>query len=149
MHYHGSIPCLLLLHLSLATAICAAPTREAFATEERPIEGVPIDAFQLLNTNLQIEIWARSPMIYSPVAVDCDAQGRLWCTEGIDYNQRARVDEGKSIIVLADTNQDGRADSSHVFVTERALRHAPMGIAVFDNRIVLSLPPHPLSFTPT
>jgi len=39
------------------------PDRESFARVDRPIEGVPVDAFQLLDDNLTIELWARSPMI--------------------------------------------------------------------------------------
>ena len=92
------------------------PDRESFAQIDRPIEGVPIDAFELLDDNLTIELWARSPMIYSPVAMDFDAEGRLWLTEGIDYQRGRRVDEGRSIIVLQDTDWDGKADSSKVFV---------------------------------
>jgi len=57
-----------------------------------------------------------------------------------------RVDTGQSIIVLEDTNGDGAADSSHVFVTEK-IRHAPLGIAVFDNRIVLSATPSIIVYT--
>ena len=70
------------------------PDRKSFAQIDRPIEGVPVDAFELLDDNLTIELWARSPMIYSPVAMDFDAEGRLWLTEGIDYQRGRRVDEG-------------------------------------------------------
>ena len=134
------------LSLVSATAL-AAPDRESFAKEDRPIEGVPVEAFDLTNPNLQIEVWAQSPLIYSPVAMDTDAQGRLWLTEGLDYSVGRRVDTGQSIIVLEDTNNDGKADSSHVFVSEKGLRHAPLGIAVFDNKIVLSATPSIIIYT--
>ncbi|MDC0920865.1 DUF1080 domain-containing protein [Opitutales bacterium] len=133
--------------LCLLVSISAAPTREAFALEERSITGVPIDAFELGDANLTIELWARSPMIFSPVAMDFDAQGRLWATEGIDYQRGMRVKEGRSIIVLEDKDWDGKADSSHVFVTEKEIRHAALGIAVFDNRIVLSSTPSIIVYT--
>ena len=125
----------------------SVPDRESFALVDRPIDGVPVDAFKLLDDNLTIELWARSPMIYSPVAMDFDAEGRLWLTEGIDYQRGRRVDEGRSIIVLEDTDWDGQADSSKVFVTEKEIRHAPLGIAVFDNRIVLSSTPSIIVYT--
>ncbi len=125
----------------------SVPDRESFAHVDRPIEGVPVDAFQLLDDNLTIELWARSPMIYSPVSMDFDAAGRLWLTEGIDYQRGRRVEEGRSIIVLEDTDWDGQADSSKVFVTEKEIRHAPLGIAVFDNRIVLSSTPSIIVYT--
>ncbi|MDA8980914.1 c-type cytochrome, partial [bacterium] len=131
----------------LSTTALAAPDRESFAKEDRLVEGVPVGAFDVSDPNLQIEVWAQSPMIYSPVAMDTDAQGRLWLTEGLDYSVGRRVDAGQSIIVLEDKNQDGKADSSHVFVTEKGLRHAPLGIAVFDNRIVLSATPSIIVYT--
>jgi hypothetical protein len=40
-----------------------------------------------------------------------------------------------------------KADSSKVFVTEKEIRHAPLGIAVFDNRIVLSSTPSIIVYT--
>lgn len=133
--------------LGAATLASAAPDRESFAKENRPIEGVPVEAFELADENLKIEVWARSPMVFSPVAMDCDALGRLWLTEGIDYNVGSRVDAGQSIIVLEDKDNDGVADSSHVFVTEKGARPAPLGIAVFDNRIVLSATPSIIIYT--
>lgn len=123
-----------------------APDRESFALEPRVVEGVPVEAFEL-EPRFRIDVWAQSPMIFSPVAMDCDAAGRLWVTEGIDYNAGRRVEAGRSIMVLADTDGDGRADSSHAFVTERSIRHAPLGIAVFDNRIVLSATPSIIVYT--
>ncbi|MDP7133204.1 MAG: hypothetical protein QF437_22095, partial [Planctomycetota bacterium] len=129
-----------------ACSLHAAPDRESFAKEDRPVEGVPVDAFELSKKDLKIEVWAQSPLIYSPVAMDCDARGRLWVTEGIDYNRGSRIAAGQSIIVVEDSDQDGKADSSHVFVTEK-VRHAPLGIAVFDNRIVLSATPSIIVYT--
>jgi len=140
-----------LVTVFILSGICfnlkAIPDRESFARVERPVEGVPVEAFQLDDSNLSIELWARSPMIYSPVAMDFDAEGRLWLTEGIDYQRGRRVDDGRSIIVLEDSDWDGQADSSKVFVTEKEIRHAPLGIAVFDNRIVLSSTPSIIVYT--
>ena len=142
----SSLLCLLNLCL-FASLGMAAPDRMRFAMEDRPIEGVPVEAFELIDENLTIELWARSPLIYSPVAMDFDAQGRLWLTEGIDYQRGLRIEEGRSIMVLEDQDGDGEADSSHVFVTEKEIRHAPLGIAVFDNRIVLSATPSIIVYT--
>jgi putative membrane-bound dehydrogenase-like protein len=138
---------IILPFLCLFASLSAAPTREAFALEERAITGVPTDAFELGDSNLTIELWARSPMIYSPVAMDFDAQGRLWTTEGIDYQRGRRIAEGRSIIVLEDKDWDGKADTSTIFVTEKEIRHAALGIAVFDNQIVLSSTPSIIVYT--
>ncbi len=129
------------------SSLFSSPDRVSFAKVDRPVEGVPVEAFELLNENLTVELWARSPLVYSPVAMDFDAQGRLWLTEGIDYNQGLRVKAGRSIMVVEDSDGDGKADRSHPFVTEKEIRHAPLGIAVFDNQIVLSATPSIIVYT--
>lgn len=133
--------------------IVPSPDRESFAINNPKREGVPLEAFQFddsIAKNLQIEVWATTPQIYTPVAMDVDALGRVWATEGTDYGKKIterRVQAGESIIVLEDKDGDGRAESSHVFVTEKELRPAPLGIAVFDNRIVLSSTPSIIVYT--
>jgi putative membrane-bound dehydrogenase-like protein len=127
-----------------------APTREAFAAQAREVSRVPLEAFAFAPDaakELKIEIWASSPLIFSPVAMDIDALGRVWATEGIDYHVGRRVEAGQSIIVLSDTDADGKADRSQVFVSEKNSRPAPLGIAVFDNRIVLSSTPDLIVYT--
>lgn len=134
----------------LASAQDAFPDRESFVAHPRKVEQVPMDAFMFgeeFADDLKMEVWAQSPMIYSPVAMDVDAQGRLWVTEGIDYNVNKRIATGQSIMVLSDTDHDGKADESHIFVTDQDVRHAPLGIAVFDNRIVLSSTPDLIIYT--
>ncbi|MFT5187720.1 MAG: putative membrane-bound dehydrogenase-like protein [Verrucomicrobiales bacterium] len=124
--------------------------RKSFAAHPRDVEQVPLDAFMFgeeFAKDLKIEVWAQSPMIFSPVAMDIDPQGRLWLTEGIDYNVGKRIKGGQSIIVLSDTDHDGKADHSHIFVTEPDARPAPLGIAVFDNKIVLSSTPSMTVYT--
>lgn len=41
-----------------------------------PIEGAPVEVFEMSHPDLQIEVWAQSPLIASPVAMDTDAEGR-------------------------------------------------------------------------
>mgnify|MGYP003633952947 CR=1 FL=1 len=126
------------------------PDRESFAKGDHEFGQVPLSALQLdesARNELKIEVWAESPLIFTPVAMDVDARGRIWCTEGLDYSVNKRIEAGQSIIVLEDSNLDGKADSSHVFVTEPDIRHAPLGIAVFDNQIVLSATPDIIVYT--
>lgn len=134
-----------------ASAQDSFPDRESFGAHSREVEFVPPGAFDFgpgfAEADLEIKVWAQSPLVFSPVAMDVDAQGRLWVTEGIDYSVRPRVKSGQSIMVLTDTDSDGQADRSHVFVTEEDARHAPLGIAVFDNKIVLSATPSMTVYT--
>ena len=144
------LACLALAATTFAAEIKISSDRDSFAKNNPTREGVPVEAFQFdpaLGKDLQIEVWATTPQIYSPVAMDVDAQGRVWATEGIDYNQRPLVTAGQSIMVLEDKDGDGKADSSHAFVTEKGIRPAPFGVAVFDNKVVLSAAPSIIVYT--
>ena len=48
--------------------------------------------------------------------------------------------------MLEDKNRDGRADSSHTFIQDPE-PVSPLGVSVFDNRIVVAQPPHILVYT--
>ncbi|MFT4550463.1 MAG: hypothetical protein ACI9UA_001659, partial [Pseudoalteromonas tetraodonis] len=79
------------------------PDRDAFAKEDHQLGQVPVSAFAIGGEHadkLKIEVWAQSPQIFTPVAMDIDAKGRIWATEGIDYNVGRRISNGQSIIVL-------------------------------------------------
>ncbi|MDP7302051.1 MAG: hypothetical protein QGG09_03060, partial [Pirellulaceae bacterium] len=150
----SSLLCLGNIVLGQSDGVRQFPDRESLARHERVNRHVPPTSFQLdetLGKDLKIEVWATSPLLFSPVAMDMDARGRMWLTEGIDYSTtqtgRRRVAAGKSIIVVSDADGDGKADESHVFVTEKHIRHAPLGIAVFDNKIVLSASPEIIIYT--
>lgn len=109
-------------------------------------QSVPSDLF-VVPEGLEVTIWATSPDFFNPTNIDIDKDGRIWVAEGVRYRKNhERQPEGDRIMVLEDTDQDGKADSSHVFVQEPLLV-APLGVAVIDNKIVVSQPPHLLVYT--
>lgn len=109
-------------------------------------EQVPLDIMKV-PAGLEVTIWASSPMLFNPTNMDIDKDGRIWVAEGVRYRRHwNRQPEGDRIMVLEDTNGDGKADSSHVFVQEEALI-APLGVAVIDNKIVVSQPPELIVYT--
>ena len=59
---------------------------------------------------------------------------------------RSTHQAGDRILILTDTDGDGRADSSKVFVQDKDLR-APLGLAVIGNRVVVSASPHLIVYT--
>lgn len=65
---------------------------------------------------LEVNLWACEPLIAKPIQVHFDAQGRLWVASSEVYPQirpgQAATDK---ILVLEDTDFDGRADRSTVF----------------------------------
>lgn len=96
---------------------------------------------------MEITVWATSPMLFNPVNMDVDSAGRIWVTEGINYRRHSgRSREGDAVRVLQDTDGDGKADSTHVFVREKELE-SPMGVAVFDNVVLVSNAPNIIKYT--
>lgn len=107
---------------------------------------VPTDRF-VVPEGFELTVWAQAPQLRNPTNMDVDAQGRIWVTEGVNYRSHEKRDkDGDRIVVLEDTDGDGRADSSHVFIQEPDLV-APLGIAVIDNRIIVSNAPDLIVYT--
>jgi len=60
---------------------------------------------------------AGEPLVHQPVAFTIDKRGRLWIAEAYTYPLRAKDGEGKDkIIILEDTDGDGRFESRKVFI---------------------------------
>lgn len=100
-----------------------------------------------LPADLEVSVWASSPDLFNPTNMDIDASGRIWVAEGVNYRGKAkRRPGGDRIVVLEDTDGDGKADSSHTFVQDKELI-SPLGVAVFDNVIMVSQPPNLIKYT--
>ena len=106
-----------------------------------------------LPDDLEATLWAESPMFYNPTNMDIDAKGRVWITEAVNYRKfnnksEARLDhpEGERIMILEDTNGDGKADNSKVFVTDPDIV-SPLGIAVVGNKVIVSAAPNIVVYT--
>ena len=107
---------------------------------------VPVDLFTVPE-GMEITLWAKAPALRNPTNIDFDAAGRLYVAEGVNYRGKGgRLKEGDRIVVLADSQGKGVADTSTVFVQEPALA-SPLGVAVFDNQIVVSQPPDMIVYT--
>ncbi|MEM9283490.1 MAG: PVC-type heme-binding CxxCH protein [Verrucomicrobiota bacterium] len=122
-----------------------------FASAEEPPSLVPADSFAVPE-GFEVKVWATTPLLQNPTNMDVDHQGRVWVAQGVNYRMFRNSDvlepdpKGDKIVVLTDTDHDGKADQSHVFVQEPALA-APLGLAVIDNRIVVSQPPSLIVYT--
>ena len=107
---------------------------------------VPIERFQTME-GLEVTLWAQSPMFYNPANMDVDKDGRIWIAEGVNYRSHYnRKPEGDRIMVLEDTDGNGKADKEWPFVQEEFLR-CPMGVAVIDNKVVVSMTPDMIVYT--
>jgi putative membrane-bound dehydrogenase-like protein len=107
---------------------------------------VPLDLFKVPD-GFEVTLWASSPMLRNPTDIDIDRDGRIWVAEGVRYrSHHARQPEGDRIVVLQDSDGDGKADKTHTFVQEPGLI-APLGVAVIDNKVIVSQPPDLIVYT--
>lgn len=102
---------------------------------------------------LETTLFASEDMIVNPTNMDIDSKGRVWITEGYNYRptlnpENPTKEEGDRIVILEDTDGDGRADSSKVFYQGNDI-NAALGILVLDNRVIVSRSPHVFLFTDT
>ena len=69
-----------------------------------------------LGEGLEVNLFAQNPHLAKPIQMNFDAKGRLWVASSEVYPQilpgQMATDK---VIILEDTNDDGRADKSTVF----------------------------------
>lgn len=112
----------------------------------KPADKVAADHFQVPD-GLEVTVWAATPDLFNPTNMDIDAAGRIWVAEGVNYRgHNGRRPDGDRIVVLEDTDGDGKCDKSHTFVQEKGLV-APLGVGVFDNVVMVSQPPDLIKYT--
>ena len=123
--------------LVFAVVICAGCGKQT--EEDKPLLILPDD--------LEATLWAESPMFYNPTNIDVDARGRLWVTEAVNYrnynNDSTKAlhhTKGDRIMILEDTDGDGKADASKVIVQDEDLT-SPLGIAVIGSKVYVSCSP--------
>jgi putative membrane-bound dehydrogenase-like protein len=101
---------------------------------------------------LTVSTFATEPMLINPTDIDVDAKGRVWVLEA--YNYRPSITgnpthkEGDRIVILEDTNGDGKADISKVFYQGPEI-NAPLGISVLNNVVIVSQSPYVWKLTDT
>lgn len=94
---------------------------------------------------LTATLFASEPMMSNPTNIAVDERGRVWVLEGVNYRRAARNQPdfrpaGDRIVILEDTNQDGKADKVKVFDQNPNIR-VPLGIAVLGDKVYVSQAP--------
>jgi putative heme-binding domain-containing protein len=89
----------------------------------------------------EVTLWASEKDfdLFNPVALAFDARGRLWVSTMPTYPQRLPDEEpNDKILILEDTNHDGKADKSTVFIDKL---HLPTGFELGDGGAYISEQP--------
>jgi len=91
----------------------------------------------------RLELVASEPLIQDPVVIDWDSDGRLWVIEMPGYmpdiQANHELDPVGRVVVLQDTNGDGRMDKRTVFADGLVLARA---LKVLDKGVLVGEPPN-------
>lgn len=115
---------------------------------------LPENALKTLKTSqgLEVKTFATEPMLQNPTNMDIDERGRVWITEAYNYrpaiNGNPTTEKGDRIVILEDTNGDGKADVQKVWYQGPEL-NAPLGILVLGNKAIVSQSPYVWLFEDT
>src|SRR5262245_52699656 len=93
----------------------APPAQAAPAQPAQPFQ-IPLDLVKVPR-GFEVTHWAATPLLHNPTNIDIDRDGRIWVAGGVHYRQHyTRQPEGDRIVVLEDTDGDGKADKNWTFV---------------------------------
>jgi putative membrane-bound dehydrogenase-like protein len=95
---------------------------------------------------LDVKLFASEPMFANPCDMDVDSKGRVWITEGWNYRASHLRPEGDRIMILEDTDGDGKADKATSFYQGNDVNSA-LGICVLGNKVIVSCAPNVFVFT--
>src|SRR5690606_11690994 len=87
-----------------------------------------------VHDGLEVTLFASEPMFSNPTNMDIDAKGRVWVCEAYNYRNQYNPKnpvkaEGDRIMILEDTDGDGKADKHKVFYQGTDI-NAALGISV-------------------
>lgn len=135
---------LLIVVLVLATA-CSNPTPSDEHAPETSLADLKV------HDGFEVTLFASEPMFSNPTNMDIDSRGRVWVCEAYNYRNQFNPknpvrEEGDRIMIMEDTDGDGKADKSKVFYQGKEI-NAALGISVLGNKVIVSCSPNIFVFT--
>ena len=114
------------------------------SVSEAPVRS-PADALKTMTlpAGYRLELVASEPLIQDPVVIDWDGDGRLWAIEMPGYMPDIRASGERNptgrVVILQDSNRDGRMDKRTVFADGLVL---PRALKVLDKAVLVAEPPN-------
>src|SRR6266545_1951190 len=105
-------------------------------------------------SGVEATLFACEPMVVNPADMDVDERGRVWITEGANYRLAMHKDwglirpGGDRIVILEDSNRDGKADKQTVFYQDMTVNTA-LGLCVLGHKAIVSASPYVFVLTDT
>ena len=120
----------------VTSRVSAAETRIADRSPETAVAGLDVA------DGLEVTLFASEPLLLSPSNIDVDHLGRVWVCEVVNYRRFANGNNpdrpaGDRILVLEDSDGDGRADRQTTFYQGSDIDSAH-GVCVLGNRVIVS-----------
>ena len=80
------------------------------------LHGAPAD-YPVVPDDVEVQLFAREPLVRNPCAIAFDSQGRLCVGMGPQYRKPKPDTPGDSVWILTDDDGDGTADGRKQFAT--------------------------------
>lgn len=111
-----------------------------FAAEPPPLSPEESLKSIYVPAGFEVKLAAAEPLIADPVAIDWDAEGRLWVVEMADYplGMDGKGKSGGRVRVLQDANGDGRYEKSVLFADGLKF---PTGIITWRDGVIITAAP--------
>lgn len=113
--------------------------------QQKPLDPLTAIDRMITRPGYRVELFASEPDIVNPIYMDWDERGRLWVIESIEYPYPRDFwpDHGGKdrIMILEDTNGDGRADS---FIEFADSLNIPTSLEFVDGGVVVHQAPQTL-----
>src|SRR5687767_2313607 len=132
-----------------AIILVSCSTKQPEQSSEHSLESSLAD-LKVYN-GYEVTLFASEPMFSNPTNIAIDAKGRVWVCEAYNYRnalnpKNPEKKEGDRIMILEDTDGDGKADKSKVFYQGTDINSA-LGICVLGNKVIVSRSPNVFVFT--
>ncbi len=137
-----------MLSLAFLALAVALPAAEGIGGKPNvQIEPASVPEEQLVVADgLAVQSFA-TEQLSNPSSIDVDDRGRVWVGETVNYRKKTRK-AGDRVLILEDSDGDGRADKSKVFY-QNADIDGLHGVCVLGNIAIVSAPDRILVLTDT